>query len=70
MPVLPAVPSTIVPPGFSAPDARAPCTIDRAGGDRNRAVMIGDSRRPIRERQQLIQSVAAAVANYAGGGGA
>ncbi|MEH3157683.1 MAG: class A beta-lactamase-related serine hydrolase [Sphingomonas taxi] len=29
------------------------------------AVMIGDSRRPIRERQQLIQSVAAAVANYA-----
>lgn len=32
------------------------------------AVMIGDSRRPIRERQQLIQSVAAAVASYAGGG--
>ncbi|MCP3735515.1 class A beta-lactamase-related serine hydrolase [Sphingomonas sp. RP10(2022)] len=32
------------------------------------AVMIGDSRRPIRERQQLIQSVAAAVAGYAGGG--
>jgi len=31
------------------------------------AVMIGDSRRPIRERQQLIQSVAAAVADYAGG---
>jgi len=30
------------------------------------AVMIGDSRRPIRERQQLIQSVAAAVASYAG----
>ena len=30
------------------------------------AVMIGDSRRPIRERQQLIQSVAAAVADYAG----
>jgi beta-lactamase class A len=29
------------------------------------AVMIGDSRRPIRERQQLIQSVAAAVAGYA-----
>ena len=32
------------------------------------AVMIGDSRRPIRERQELIQSVAAAVASYAGGG--
>ncbi len=32
------------------------------------AVMIGDSRRPIRERQQLIQSVAAAVAAYVGGG--
>jgi beta-lactamase class A len=32
------------------------------------AVMIGDSRRPIRDRQQLIQSVAAAVARYAGGG--
>ena len=30
------------------------------------AVMIGDSRRPIRERQQLIQAVAAAVADYAG----
>ena len=29
------------------------------------AVMIGDSRRPIRERQQLIQAVAAAVANDA-----
>jgi len=34
------------------------------------AVMIGDSRRPIRERQQLIQSVAAAVADYAGSGAA
>jgi len=34
------------------------------------AVMIGDSRRPIRERQQLIQSVAAAVAGYVGGGAA
>ena len=33
------------------------------------AVMIGDTTRPIRERQQLIQAVAAAVANYAGGGG-
>ena len=33
------------------------------------AVMIGDSRRPIRERQQLIQSVAAAVADYAGSRG-
>jgi beta-lactamase class A len=30
--------------------------------------MIGDSRRPIQERQRLIQSVAAAVASYAGGG--
>jgi beta-lactamase class A len=30
------------------------------------AVMIGDTRRPIRERQQLIQGVAAAVASYAG----
>ena len=30
MPVFPAVPSTMVPPGFSAPDARAPWTIDRA----------------------------------------
>ena len=29
------------------------------------AVMIGDTTRPIRERQQLIQSVAAAVARYA-----
>jgi beta-lactamase class A len=29
------------------------------------AVMIGDTRRPIRERQQLIQGVAAAVASYA-----
>ncbi len=29
------------------------------------AVMIGDTRRPIRERQQLIQAVAAAVATYA-----
>ena len=28
------------------------------------AVMIGDTRRPIRERQQLIQGVAAAVATY------
>ena len=37
------------------------------------AVMIGDTTRPIRERQQLIQQVAAAVAGYAtntGGGGA
>jgi beta-lactamase class A len=36
------------------------------------AVMIGDTRRPIRERQQLIQAAAAAVANHAmisGGGG-
>ena len=35
------------------------------------AVMIGDTTRPIRERQQLIQSVAAAVASYVGstGGG-
>ena len=36
------------------------------------AVMIGDTNRPIRERQQLIQSVAAAVATYvstSGGGG-
>ena len=32
------------------------------------AVMIGDTRRPIRERQQLIQAVAAAVATYAGAG--
>ena len=31
------------------------------------AVMIGDTTRPIRERQQLIQAVAAAVANYVGG---
>ena len=31
------------------------------------AVMIGDTTRPIRERQQLIQSVAAAVASYVGG---
>ena len=31
------------------------------------AVMIGDTVRPIRERQQLIQSVAAAVAGYVGG---
>ncbi|MBB4152504.1 beta-lactamase class A [Sphingomonas jinjuensis] len=31
------------------------------------AVMIGDTRRPIRERQQLIQGVAAAVATYATG---
>ncbi|WP_287980172.1 serine hydrolase [Sphingomonas sp.] len=31
------------------------------------AVMIGDSRRPIRERQQLIAGVAAAVADYAEG---
>jgi len=30
------------------------------------AVMIGDTRRPMHERQLLIQSVAAAVANYAG----
>jgi len=30
------------------------------------AVMIGDTRRPMRERQHLIQSVAAAVVNYAG----
>ena len=30
------------------------------------AVMIGDTRRPIGERQRLIQSVAAAVATYAG----
>ncbi len=30
------------------------------------AVMVGDTVRPIRERQQLIQSVAAAVASYAG----
>lgn len=36
------------------------------------AVMVGDTRRPIRERQQLIQAVAAAVAAYgaAGVGGA
>jgi beta-lactamase class A len=34
------------------------------------AVMIGDTMRPIRERQQLIQAVAAAVATYAGGPGA
>ena len=35
------------------------------------AVMIGDTTRPIRERQQLIQAVAAAVANHAAvtGGG-
>lgn len=36
------------------------------------AVMIGDTTRPTRERQQLIQQVAAAVANYvaqSGGGG-
>jgi beta-lactamase class A len=32
------------------------------------AVMIGDTRRPIRERQQLIQAVAAAVATHASGG--
>ncbi len=32
------------------------------------AVMIGDTRRPIRERQQLIQAVAAAVATHAAGG--
>ena len=32
------------------------------------AVMIGDTTEPIRTRQQLIQSVAAAVATYAGGG--
>ena len=31
------------------------------------AVMIGDTTRPIRERQQLIQAVAAAVARYAEG---
>ena len=31
------------------------------------AVMIGDTDRPIRERQQLIQQVAAAVAGYVGG---
>ncbi|MGR6330733.1 serine hydrolase [Sphingomonas sp. XXL09] len=31
------------------------------------AVMIGDSRRPIRERQELIASVARAVADYADG---
>jgi beta-lactamase class A len=30
-------------------------------------VMIGDTTRPIRERQQLIQAVAAAVAMYANG---
>ena len=29
--------------------------------------MIGDTTRPIRERQQLIQAVAAAVARYAEG---
>ena len=34
------------------------------------AVMIGDTRRPIGERQRLIQQVAAAVADYAAGGGA
>ena len=38
------------------------------------AVMIGDTTRPMRERQQLIQAVASAVANYkreqAGGGSA
>ncbi|SEN53696.1 beta-lactamase class A [Sphingomonas gellani] len=33
------------------------------------AVMIGDSTRPIRERQVLIQNVAAAVTTYAGRGG-
>ena len=33
------------------------------------AVMIGDTVRPIRERQQLIQAVAAAVARYATGSG-
>ncbi len=33
------------------------------------AVMVGDTLRPIRERQQLIQNVAAAVASYAGGRG-
>lgn len=33
------------------------------------AVMIGDTRRPIRERQQLIQAVAAAVAAQAGTSG-
>jgi beta-lactamase class A len=32
------------------------------------AVMIGDTRRPIRERQQLIQDVARAVTAYAGSG--
>lgn len=32
------------------------------------AVMIGDTRRPIRERQQLIQDVARAVTMYAGSG--
>ncbi len=31
--------------------------------------MIGDTRRPIRERQQLIQAVAAAVAAHASGSG-
>ena len=31
------------------------------------AVMIGDTLRPIRERQMLIQAVAAAVAAHAGG---
>jgi len=31
------------------------------------AVMIGDTERPIRERQLLIQAVASAVASYAGG---
>ena len=31
------------------------------------AVMIGDTQRPIRERQELIQSVAAAVAGYVSG---
>jgi len=34
------------------------------------AVMIGDTERPIRERQLLIQAVASAVATYAGGTGA
>ncbi|WP_425229096.1 serine hydrolase [Sphingomonas sp.] len=34
------------------------------------AVMIGDTTRPIQERQHLIQSVAAAVAGYVGGGAA
>ena len=33
------------------------------------AVMIGDTTRPIGERQRLIQQVAAAVASYAGGSG-